>query len=134
MSSRPTLNARDVVPGTAPISDVNLRVKNAEREAIFAKIKVALPHGTATRAAAITAKFQELDTMISEIASREQMSREEILFLVKNQSNYTFLHVAAEYGRDGKSSNPISFSSPLFLHCTGLYMFGSMLTKNVWNN
>ncbi|KAK7936050.1 hypothetical protein PG985_001545 [Apiospora marii] len=107
MSSRPTLNARDVVPGTAPISDANLRVKNAEREAIFAKIKAALPHGTAERPAAIDAKFRELDAMISEIATREQMSREEILFLAKNQSNYTFMHVAAEYGRDGKSQTLI---------------------------
>lgn len=104
MLSRQTLNARNTVPGIAPISDTNLRVKNAEREAIFAKIKASLPHGAAQRAAAVTTKFRELDTMISEIASREQMSREEILYLVKNQSNYTFMHVAAEYGRDGMSS------------------------------
>ncbi|KAK8034100.1 hypothetical protein PG993_009095 [Apiospora rasikravindrae] len=100
MSSRRNFGARNVVPGTLPIPDTNLRVRNAEREAIFAKAKEPLPHGDAARAAAIATKFRDLDTMISDIATREQMSREEILSLVKNQSSFTLLHAAAESGRD----------------------------------
>ncbi|KAK7967952.1 uncharacterized protein PG986_002229 [Apiospora aurea] len=100
MASGQNSDGRNIVPGTAPNPDHSLRVKNAEREAIFARIATPLPHGAAERAAAITAKCQDIDAMVAEIAEREKMTREQILSHIKNQSGFTMMHVAAEHGRD----------------------------------
>ncbi|KAK8003319.1 hypothetical protein PG989_003038 [Apiospora arundinis] len=69
-------NDRNIVPGTSPTLDQNLRIKNAEREAIFDKVKTPLPYGKEERATAIATKFREIDSMIAEIATCEKMSRE----------------------------------------------------------
>lgn len=102
MASRHNSGDRNVVPGTAPVSNRSLRIMNAEREAIFDKVKTTLPHGKDEREAAIATKFQDIDEMIAEISARENMSPETILHFAHNQSGYTMMHVAAEYGRDGK--------------------------------
>ncbi|KAK8113342.1 hypothetical protein PG984_013868 [Apiospora sp. TS-2023a] len=87
------------VPGVAQTPDARLRVKNGERELIFAEVRNQLPLGAAERETAIAAKFTAIDEMVRVIAEREKMTAEEILALTTNQSGYTMLHVAAQHGR-----------------------------------
>ncbi|KAK8064060.1 hypothetical protein PG996_008712 [Apiospora saccharicola] len=87
------------VPGVAQTPDARLRVKNGERELIFAEVQKQLPLGATEREAAILAKFIAIDEMVRVIAEREKMSAEDILALTTNQSGFTILHVAAQHGR-----------------------------------